>query len=404
MNGMWLWLFLGGTLGLIVSYLLRTLTLWGSVWFYPLVWWSFILAVEGWNHRRGKSVLVSKSPGKALRVLGLSVLLWFTFEAYNLYLGNWYYVGVPKPRPLRWFGVVVSFATVLVGMWSVKRAILGAIPDRFDRGPGWTAGPYLRAALWGFGVVAAAGPFLFPDLLFPFVWGGLLVVVDLYEHQQGGPSFLRQLERGRYRELVAWGCAGAVCGGLWEYWNHLAGSGWIYTVPYMGSRRIFEMPIIGYLGFPPFALMTWRLYRALSRRLRRLTWIRGLGFWMAAGGFCLLVLWAMDVYTVGSTRIDLRGFVGWTAEEESRLGREGFTRPQPALRAYPNGSIARKIRFLTFARMGTEVGNCLWKVQVRSLPQLGRAHTEPLARWLTRCRGSRYRFWVRRVKDWKQRD
>jgi hypothetical protein len=35
---------------------------------------------------------------------------------------------------------------------------------------------------------------------------------------------------------------------------------WTYTVPYFGETKIFEMPVLGYLGFPPFAIECWAMY------------------------------------------------------------------------------------------------------------------------------------------------
>ncbi|MGZ5435395.1 MAG: hypothetical protein ACXW3F_04990, partial [Pyrinomonadaceae bacterium] len=54
--------------------------------------------------------------------------------------------------------------------------------------------------------------------------------------------------------------AGLVCGFLWEFWNYWALSKWTYTVPYFGDIKIFEMPVLGYLGFPPFAIECWAMY------------------------------------------------------------------------------------------------------------------------------------------------
>ena len=45
--------------------------------------------------------------------------------------------------------------------------------------------------------------------------------------------------------------------GVWNYW---ALTKWTYTVPYLGDIKIFEMPVLGYLGFPPFAIECWAMY------------------------------------------------------------------------------------------------------------------------------------------------
>jgi hypothetical protein len=73
--------------------------------------------------------------------------------------------------------------------------------------------------------------------------------------------------RGDYGLFVSLIISGAVCGILWEFWNYWAGTKWQYHVPYLGDIKIFEMPVLGYLGFMPFALecyLMYRLFRFLS--------------------------------------------------------------------------------------------------------------------------------------------
>ena len=55
-------------------------------------------------------------------------------------------------------------------------------------------------------------------------------------------------------------CAGGACGLLWEFWNYWAATKWTYTVPYLGGVKLFEMPVLGFLGFPPFAVECWAMY------------------------------------------------------------------------------------------------------------------------------------------------
>jgi len=39
------------------------------------------------------------------------------------------------------------------------------------------------------------------------------------------------------------------------------------AVPYLGHVKVFEMPVLGYLGFPPFALECYAMYHWLRGRL-----------------------------------------------------------------------------------------------------------------------------------------
>jgi hypothetical protein len=55
-----------------------------------------------------------------------------------------------------------------------------------------------------------------------------------------------------------------ICGFFWELWNYYSYPKWIYHTPGAEFLRIFEMPLLGYGGYLPFA---WELYA-----LRSLVW------------------------------------------------------------------------------------------------------------------------------------
>jgi hypothetical protein len=93
--------------------------------------------------------------------------------------------------------------------------------------------------------------------------------------------------------------AGLICGLMGEFWNYWAGSRWIYSVPFFGEWKVFEMPVLGFLGFPPFALECWVLYHliqavlhSMSSRLFRFIW------WLGMGIISVLILLGIDAYTV----------------------------------------------------------------------------------------------------------
>jgi len=48
----------------------------------------------------------------------------------------------------------------------------------------------------------------------------------------------------------------------WEMWNYYSLPKWAYTIPYVDFWRIFEMPVLGYLGYPFFGLIVFT-YTAL---------------------------------------------------------------------------------------------------------------------------------------------
>jgi hypothetical protein len=122
------------------------------------------------------------------------------------------------------------------------------------------------------GVVSVVLPLVFVSVwLVPLVWLGWLFLLEPLNDRAGRASWLRDLRQGDASRLAALLASGAICGLLWEFWNFWAATRWTYTVPYLGQVKLFEMPILGYLGFPTFALECFAMYVAL----------RG---WLAPGG------------------------------------------------------------------------------------------------------------------------
>ena len=96
---------------------------------------------------------------------------------------------------------------------------------------------------------------------FGFVWLGFVLLLDPVNFRAGRPSFLAAWRAGDRALVRRWLVAGIVCGVLWEFWNYWALAKWRYVgVPVFPSVRLFEMPLAGYLGFPPFALEVFALY------------------------------------------------------------------------------------------------------------------------------------------------
>jgi hypothetical protein len=96
--------------------------------------------------------------------------------------------------------------------------------------------------------------------LVPLVWTGLVLLLEPTNYRRGRPSWLGALAAGDASLVLALLTSGLVCGLLWEFWNYWALTRWTYSVPYVGGVRLFEMPVLGYLGFPPFALECYAMY------------------------------------------------------------------------------------------------------------------------------------------------
>ncbi len=232
-----------------------------EVFFTALVWWGYIVFVDGLVRRlRGRSLLVDAFP-EFRNIALLSIPLWLVFEYYNFFLDNWHYVALPANPRVRFLGYAVAFASILpalietadlIGGLSRKAAVLPPCRRPLDR----------RArVIVLIGVAMLVGPLLFPSrYVFAPVWIGFILLCDPFNARRGLPSFLADWERGSLGRALPLFLGGYVCGLLWEFWNYWAGAKWIYTVPFFPEWRIFEMPVVGFLGFGPFALEMYAMY------------------------------------------------------------------------------------------------------------------------------------------------
>ncbi len=244
-------------------------------WFTPVMWTAYILLVDAWVLRRDGRSLVHDRPREAAFMATVSIPLWLIFEGYNARLQNWAYFGVPESPWVAAVAYAWAFATIWPGLFETA-ALLGAgpLPTPATRRAALPPSAGVRVAM-AVGCVFLVAPPLLPAAVRPwtfgFVWLGFVLLLDPLNALAGRPSFLASWRAGDRRFVGRWLLAGIVCGLLWEFWNYWALAKWRYVgVPVFPSVRLFEMPLAGYLGFPPFALEVFAMYhlvRPLAGRL-----------------------------------------------------------------------------------------------------------------------------------------
>ena len=245
--------------------------------FYSLAWWSYIAFVAALNHRwRGNSLLFDQ--WREFRWLFLvSTPAWLFFELCNFRLHNWHYIGVPSEWWVRLPGYFIAFGTVLPGIFETQTLLQNLAARGGSSTPGLKSGSGKigpatsssrggRLALLGGLMLGAA--LVWPLLFFPLVWAGPVLVLRWLVSVSGEKGLAPPPGRGDYSLTTRLLLSGLICGVLWEFWNFWAGAKWVYTIPYLNGFRVFEMPLAGFLGFPPFALICYLMYRlALAPRV-----------------------------------------------------------------------------------------------------------------------------------------
>jgi hypothetical protein len=236
--------------------------------FFPL-WLGYILTVDGTVRWRTGTSLLTRSARRFAALFVGSAPLWWLFEAFNIRVDNWRYViGYGIGRVEYALLASLAFSTVIPALF--ETADLVRSWPLFRRPRHWLRidlGRRGLLAVAGAGLIMVALTLIFPRQAFPLVWLGLFFVLDPIGRLLGANSLSGQVAQGRWDAVWVLFLAGITCGFFWEMWNTNASPKWVYDVPYVGSPKLFEMPLLGYGGYFPFALEVYALYQIGHRLL-----------------------------------------------------------------------------------------------------------------------------------------
>lgn len=239
-------------------------------WFTPIVWTGYILFVDALLYKfKGRSPLVNDRL-EFLLVAVISVGGWWLFEFYNaprFWNSNlelwWHYHNLEPNLWIRRLSYDWAFATIFPAMFLTAELFRWTFFRRRSElvELAWQPSNSALVSLFVLGVIGAILPLAFPSGWFaPVVWLAFIALLEPLNRWRGAPSLIGDLTNGDWRRIFSLLLSGLVCGFLWEFWNYWALVKWTYTVPYFGEIKIFEMPVLGYLGFPPFAIECWAMY------------------------------------------------------------------------------------------------------------------------------------------------
>lgn len=242
-------------------------------WHTPIAWTGYILFIDAWVWKRRGASWIRDRPAEFGFLACASVPLWVIFELYNKYtLHNWHYINLPESLPVRYFGYAWSFATISPAIFETAD-LISSLRDR--RASEHRVDDIVRqhVGLLGWASVALGAAMLALPIVHPSaylaapVWLGFIFLLDPLNARAGAESILGDWRHGRTHRLTNLLAAGLACGLLWEFWNYWAHTKWIYTVPILPHVKLFEMPILGFGGFPPFAVECFVMYVAVRRWL-----------------------------------------------------------------------------------------------------------------------------------------
>jgi len=217
--------------------------------------------------RTGTSLL-TRSLRKYVGLFLISAPVWWIFELLNVRTQNWTYLGAEIFTPFEYvLWTTLSFTTVIPAVFGsaeffasfdfVKRLKCGLVIDIRKR---------ITLAFFILGWIMLAVMLIWPHTFFPFIWLSLYFILEPINIWLGNRSLADWTQKGDWRPVISlWLCV-LLTAFFWEMWNYYSYPKWIYHVAWGNWLHIFEMPLLGYGGYLPFALELYALYH----------WINGL--------------------------------------------------------------------------------------------------------------------------------
>ena len=255
-------------LGLIVIFWVLNWTLSGprTHWgFFPL-WLGYCLTLDGLVFWRTGTSLLMRSPRRYVGLFLVSTPVWWIFELFNIRLQNWIYMGAEIFTPLEYaFWTTLSFTTVIPAVFG-SAEFFASFDFVKSLKPGLVIGTDKRTTLIFFllGWIMLVLILIWPRRFFGFVWLSVYFILEPINIWLGNRSLANWTQQGDWRPVIALWLGVLLTAFFWEMWNYYSYPKWIYDVPWGDWLHIFEMPLLGYGGYLPFALELYALYHSIA--------------------------------------------------------------------------------------------------------------------------------------------
>ncbi|MFU8772966.1 MAG: hypothetical protein ACNA8H_11170, partial [Anaerolineales bacterium] len=227
-------------------------THWG---FFPL-WLGYCLFVDGLVYYRQGTSLMTRSLRRYIGLFLLSAPIWWIFEGINWRLQNWIYLGVHHFSPLEYsFWSTLNFMVVIPAVFSTVEffSSFGFLNHNIH-GPVIRPNKPTTLTFFILGWVMLLLMMTWPQIFFPFAWLSLFFILEPINIWMGNHSLTRWTRRGNWSVIITLWLGVLTTGFFWELWNFYSYPKWIYQIPWGDWIRIYEMPLLGYGGYLPFAL------------------------------------------------------------------------------------------------------------------------------------------------------
>ena len=244
-----------------------------TAWLFFPLWLGYVLIVDALVLARTGTSLYARSPRDFMLLFLASAPVWWLFELINSRTGNWEYLGGDTLSQFQYYLLcTLSFSTVMPAVFeTAELARTFRWMERFASGPRVLPTPKFSLGMLLLGLGMLGLTLVWPKYCYPLVWTSLALILEPTNRWLGRRHLLEALQYGDWRPVISLSLGALICGFFWEMWNYYSYPKWIYHTPGAQFLHIFEMPLLGYGGYIPFALELFGLRNFLWRRAPVLT-------------------------------------------------------------------------------------------------------------------------------------
>ncbi len=255
-----------GWIGLVLIILFWTLnwtltglrTDWG---FFPL-WLGYCLTMDAIVSKRKGTSLITRNFKKYIILFLISAPAWWLFELLDSFTKNWYYDGRQYFTNLQYIILAsISFSTVmpavfetaeLVGTFKWIKKLKSNKEINFKRSA--------SLKLFLSGIIMLILIIIYPEYFYYLIWISVYLIIEPINLLLKNRTLLEYIRKGDWRPVIALSVGCLICGFFWEMWNFYSYPKWIYHLPFVNFLHVFEMPVLGYIGYIPFSLEIFALF------------------------------------------------------------------------------------------------------------------------------------------------
>ncbi len=240
-------------------------------WAYIPMFWGFTLLLDAVLFMRDHTKsMVFNNPREMIAIGVAAMGGWMLFEYLNFFVReNWIYpfsTLMPKPEFLIY---AIAGSSGLMPVIFVIYRLLGTLPgfsDRYRQGISINPSSAFGTILLIFFFTSMFLVPFFPNQLFGMLWISPMCIMVITLHKIGEWTPISPLKWGDWAPLMKYTLTYLIYGLFLECMNYFSGihhgdtvisyttAYWQYSIPYVNFWHVFEMPIVGFIGYLPFGI------------------------------------------------------------------------------------------------------------------------------------------------------